>query len=82
LGKSRENDADAILIYISAYDNYFIELFEVEPLWLGSCFSDFSSFSYFFLEFFQLLGWIRELFCGFLLFQLLFFGIFPDFGLD
>ena len=30
--KIRENDADAILIYISAYDNYFIELFEVEPL--------------------------------------------------
>ena len=29
--KIRENDADAILIYISAYDNYFIELFEVEP---------------------------------------------------
>ena len=81
MGKSRENDADAILIYISAYDNYFIELFEVEPLWLGSCFSDFSSFSYFFLEFFQLLGWIRELFCGFLLFQLLFFGIFLAFGL-
>ena len=29
--KIRENDADAILIYISSYDNYFIELFEVEP---------------------------------------------------
>ena len=28
----------------------------------GSCFVDFSGFSYFFQEFFQLLGWIGELF--------------------
>ena len=39
---------------------------------LGSCFRDFSSFSYFFLEFFQLLGWFRELFWEFQRFQLLF----------
>lgn len=29
--KIRENDTNAILIYISSYDNYFIDLFEVEP---------------------------------------------------
>ena len=29
---------------------------------LGSCFVDFSSFSYFFPDFFQLLGWIGVLF--------------------
>lgn len=29
--KIRENDPNAILIYISNYENYFIELFEVEP---------------------------------------------------
>lgn len=28
--KNQGNDADAILIYISAYDNYFIDLFEVD----------------------------------------------------
>lgn len=29
--KIRENDTNAIIIYISNYENYFIELFEVEP---------------------------------------------------
>ena len=39
---------------------------------LGSCFSDFSSFSYFFQEFFRLFAVVGELFCGFQRFQLLF----------
>lgn len=29
--KVRENDTNVIIIYISNYENYFIELFEVEP---------------------------------------------------
>lgn len=29
--KVRENDTNVIIIYISSYENYFIELFEVEP---------------------------------------------------
>ena len=38
----------------------FSGIFPAVSLGLGSCFSDFSGFSYFFPEFFQLLGWI----CG------------------
>lgn len=48
---------------------------------VGSCFVDFCYFSYFFSEFFRILGWIRVLFWEFLQFQLLFPRIFPDFGL-
>lgn len=40
----------------------FSRIFPAVSLSLGSCFVDFSGFSYFFSEFFQLLGWIRELF--------------------
>ena len=40
----------------------FSGIFPAVSLWLGSCFVDFSGFSYFFPEFFQLLGWIGELF--------------------
>ncbi len=40
----------------------FSRIFPAVSLGLGSCFVDFSSFSYFFPEFFQLLGWIGELF--------------------
>ena len=29
--KIRQKDMDVILIYISSYENYFIQLFEVEP---------------------------------------------------
>ena len=36
----------------------FSRIFPAVSLWLGSCFVDFSGFSYFFQEFFQLLGWI------------------------
>ena len=52
-------------------------------LWagLGSCFGDFCGFSYFFLDFFRLLGLVWELFWGFLRFQLLFSGFFSAFGL-
>ena len=52
-------------------------------LWagFGSCFGDFYGFSYFFLDFFRLLSWVGELFCGFLRFQLPFSGFFSAFGL-
>ena len=40
----------------------FSRIFPAVSLWLGSCFVDFSGFSYVFQEFFQLLGWIGELF--------------------
>ena len=52
-------------------------------LWAGfeSCFGDFYGFSYFFLDFFRLLGWVWELFWRFLRFQLLFSGFFSAFGL-
>ena len=46
-----------VIIVVSAT---FLEIFPAVSLWLGSCFVDFSGFSYFFPEFFQLLGWI----CG------------------
>lgn len=59
----------------------FLEIFPAVSLVLGSCFVDFCYFSYFFSEFFRILGWIRVLFWGFLQFQLLFPRIFPDFGL-
>lgn len=48
----------------------------------GSCFGDFSDFSYFFGDFSGCFAGFGELFCVFLLFQLLFPRIFPDFGLD
>ena len=47
---------------ISAVSATFLEIFQAVSLSLGSCFGDFSIFSYFFPEFFQLLGWIGELF--------------------
>ena len=52
--------------------------------WLGfrGCFGDFCCFSYFLPGLFRLLGCVWELFWGFLLFQLLFLGFFPAFGLD
>ena len=40
----------------------FYGFFRLFRCGLGSCFVDFSGFSYFFPEFFQLLGWIGELF--------------------
>ncbi len=41
----------------------------------------FCNFSFFFTQFFWLMGWVGELFCGFLRFQLLFFfWIFSAFG--
>ena len=41
----------------------------------------FCNFSFFFTQFFWLMGWVWELFCGFLRFQLLFSGFFSAFGL-
>ncbi len=40
----------------------------------------FCNFSFFFTQFFWLMGWVGELFCGFLWFQLLFSGFFSAFG--
>ena len=39
----------------------------------------FCNFSFFFTQFFWLMGWVGELFCGFLRFQLLFSGFFSAF---
>jgi hypothetical protein len=47
---------------ISAVSAIFLWIFPAVSLVLGSCFGNFSGFSYFFPEFFQLLGRIRELF--------------------
>ena len=47
---------------ISAVSATFLWIFSAVSLRLGSCFSDFSGFNYFFPEFFQLLGWIGVLF--------------------
>ncbi len=41
----------------------------------------FCNFSFFFTQFFWLIGWVWELFWGFLRFQLLFSGFFSAFGL-
>ena len=40
----------------------------------------FCNFSFFFTQFFWLMGWVGELFWGFLRFQLLFSGFFSAFG--
>ena len=40
----------------------------------------FCNFSFFFTQFFWLMGWVGELFCGFLRFQLPFSGFFSAFG--
>ena len=45
-------------------------------------FSDFSGYSYFFMDFSGCFAVVRELFWGFQQFQLLFSRIFPDFRLD
>ena len=41
----------------------------------------FCNFSFFFTQFFWLMGWVGELFCGFLRFHLLFSVFFSAFGL-
>jgi len=51
----------AVLV-ISAVSATFLEIFPAVSLGFGSCFRNFNSFSYFFPEFFQLLGWIGERF--------------------
>ena len=67
---------------ISAVSATFLEIFSAVSLWLGSCFVDFSSVSYFFGDFSGCFAVVGELFCGFQRFQLLFSRIFPAFGLD
>ncbi|HCF15894.1 MAG TPA: hypothetical protein DER19_07235 [Eubacterium sp.] len=60
----------------------FSGFFPAVSLGLGSCFVDFSSFSYFLGDFSGCFAGFWELFCGFQRFQLLFSRIFPAFGLD
>ena len=67
---------------ISAVSATFLENFPAVLLGLGSCFGDFSGFSYFFGDFSGCFAEFRELFWGFQHFQLLFSRIFPAFGLD
>ena len=67
---------------ISAVSATFSWLFSGFLAKFGSCFGDFCSFSYFFSAFLQLFGWVRELFWGFLQFQLLFTGFSPAFWLS
>ena len=67
---------------ISAVSATFLEIFSAVSLGLGSCFVDFSSFSYFFGDFSGCFAVVGELFCGFQRFQLLFSRNFPAFGLD
>ena len=67
---------------ISAVSATFLENFPAVLLGLGSCFRDFSGFSYFFGDFSGCFAEFRELFWGFQHFQLLFSRIFPAFGLD
>ncbi|RGT76169.1 hypothetical protein DWX07_09690 [Agathobacter rectalis] len=63
-------------MWISAVSATFLENFPAVSLGLGSCFVDFSGFSYFFGEFSGCFAGIGELFCGFQRFQLLFWGFF------
>ena len=67
---------------ISAVSATFLWIFPAVSLWLGSCFGDFRSFSYFFEDFSGSFAVIRELFWEFQRFQLLFSRIFLAFGLD
>ena len=55
---------------ISAVSATFLENFPAVLLGLGSCFGDFSGFSYFFLLFSGFLAGFWVLFCEFLRFQL------------
>ena len=47
---------------ISAVSATFLEIFPAVSLVLGSCFMDFSSFSYFFIDFSGSFAEVRELF--------------------
>ena len=60
----------------------FFRIFYGSWLSLGCCFGVFCSFSYFFSDFFRLLGWIWVLLLDFLQFQLLFPGILQAFRMD
>ena len=66
---------------ISADSATFFQKFSSFWARLGSCFRDFSSFSYFLREFSGCFAVVRELFWEFQWFQLLFPWSFPDFGL-
>ena len=51
----------AVLV-ISAVPATFLEIFPAVSLFLGSCYSDFSGFSYFFMDFSGSFAEVRELF--------------------
>ena len=69
------------VLEISTVSATFFWIFSGFWVGFGSCFMDFCGFSYFFLDFFRLLGWVWELFWKFLRFQLLFSGFFRLLGL-
>ena len=66
-------------MWISAVSATFLEIFPAVSLWLGSCFVDFSGFSYFFMYFSGSFAGLGEMFLGFQRFQLLFWRFFRQF---
>ena len=61
---------------ISVVTATFLWNFPAVSLVLGSCFVDFSGYSYFFMDFSDCFAVVRALFCGFQWLQLLFYGFF------
>ena len=66
----------AVLV-ISAVSATFFEIFPAVLLGFGSCFSDFSGFSYFFLRFFRQFCWVLGAVLGILAVSATFLEIFP-----
>ena len=66
---------------ISAVSATFSRIFPAFGLDFGCCFRDFCSFSYFFTDFFRLLGWVLDAVLGISAVSATFSRIFPDFEL-
>ena len=66
---------------ISAVSATFSRIFFSFLAGFGCCFGDFCSFSYFFTDFFRLLGWILGAVLGISVVSATFSQIFPDVGL-
>jgi len=69
-------------LWISAVSATFLENFPAVSLGLGSCFGDFSDFSYFFGEFSGCFAGIRGAVLRISAVSATFFKNFPAFGLD
>jgi len=69
-------------LWISAVSATFLENFPAVSLGLGSCFGDFSDFSYFFGEFSGCFAGIRGAVLWISAVSATFFKNFPAFGLD